>query len=149
MIFILFDQLFLALLGLCFCAGFYLAAGSRSYSIIAVHRLLTAVTSLVAAHGLWGTRALTPVVSRLQSTGSVVVVHGLSCSTTCGVFMAQGYNPCLLHWQVDSLPLSHQGSLREQLFYYIIYYMHIYPRWQLEIRSLLHTLIFLNQHLIF
>ena len=23
---------------------------------------------------------------------------------------AQGLNPCLLHWQVDSLPLSRQGS---------------------------------------
>ena len=22
----------------------------------------------------------------------------------------QGSNPCLLHWQVDALPLSHQGS---------------------------------------
>ena len=24
--------------------------------------------------------------------------------------LAQGLNPCLLHWQADSLPLSHQGS---------------------------------------
>ena len=30
-----------------------------------------------------------------------------------GIFLTQGSNPsllCLLHWQVDSLPLSHQGS---------------------------------------
>ena len=30
-----------------------------------------------------------------------------------GLFLTQGLNPsllCLLHWQVDSLPLSHQGS---------------------------------------
>ena len=27
-----------------------------------------------------------------------------------GIFPTQGPNPCLLHWQVDSLPLSHQGS---------------------------------------
>ena len=27
-----------------------------------------------------------------------------------GIFPTQGLNPCLLHWQVDSLPLSHQGS---------------------------------------
>ena len=26
-----------------------------------------------------------------------------------GIFLAQGLNPCLLHWQVDSLPLSHKG----------------------------------------
>ena len=27
-----------------------------------------------------------------------------------GIFPTQESNPCLLHWQVDSLPLSHQGS---------------------------------------
>ena len=30
---------------------------------------------------------------------------------TPGIFPTQGSNPCLLHWQVGSLPLSHQGSL--------------------------------------
>ena len=44
-----------------------------------------------------------------QSTGSIVVVHRLSCSMTCGIFLDQGLNLCLLHWQEDSLPLSHQG----------------------------------------
>ena len=24
-----------------------------------------------------------------------------------GIFLTQGSNPCLLHWQVNSLPLSH------------------------------------------
>ena len=27
-----------------------------------------------------------------------------------GIFLTQGSNPNLLHWQVDSLPLSHRGS---------------------------------------
>ena len=27
------------------------------------------------------------------------------------IFWTQGLNPCPLHWQVDSLPLSHLGSL--------------------------------------
>ena len=27
-----------------------------------------------------------------------------------GIFPTQGSNPCLLHWQVDSLPLNYQGS---------------------------------------
>ena len=36
-------------------------------------------------------------------------VHGLSCPAVCGIFLAR-WNPCLLHWQVDSLPLSPQGS---------------------------------------
>ena len=34
----------------------------------------------------------------------------LSCSTAYGIFPDQGSNPCLLHWQVDFLPLSQQGS---------------------------------------
>ena len=28
----------------------------------------------------------------------------------CGIFPDRGSNPCLLNWQADSLPLSHQGS---------------------------------------
>ena len=35
----------------------------------------------------------------------------LSRSTTCGILPDQGLNPCLLHWQADSLPLSHQETL--------------------------------------
>ena len=33
-----------------------------------------------------------------------------------GIFPNQGSNPCLLHWQVDSLPLKHQGSLDNSLY---------------------------------
>ena len=50
------------------------------------------------------------VAPRLQSTISIVKVHGLSCSAACGIFPDQGLNPCLLYGQADSLPLSHQGS---------------------------------------
>ena len=62
-----------------------------------------------------GTPALGPWASgaaavRLQSTGSVMLAHGLGCSEACGIFPDQGLHPCLLHWLVDSLPLSHQGS---------------------------------------
>ena len=51
----------------------------------------------------------------LQSTGSgragsVVLAHGPSCSTACGIFPDQGLNPCPLHWQADSQPPYHQGS---------------------------------------
>jgi len=46
----------------------------------------------------------------LQSTGLIVVAHGVSSSAACGIFLDPGSNPCLLHWQADSLPLSHQGS---------------------------------------
>ena len=40
----------------------------------------------------------------LQGPGSAVVAQGLSSSTARGVLMAQESNPCLLHWQADSLP---------------------------------------------
>ena len=45
-----------------------------------------------------------------QTTSSIVVVPGLSSSSACGIFLDRGLNPCLLHWQVDSLLLSHQGN---------------------------------------
>ena len=61
--------------------------------------LLIVVASSVAEH-------------RLLNTGLICAVHRLSCSEACGIFPDQGLNPRLLHWQVDSLPLSHQGSLR-------------------------------------
>ena len=48
--------------------------------------------------------------------GSVVVAHGLSFSEAYGTFLEQGSNPCLLQWQVDSIPLSHPGSLVTALF---------------------------------
>ena len=46
--------------------------------------------------------------SRAQAT--LVLAHGLSCSSACGYFPDQGPNPHPLHWQVDSYPLYHQGS---------------------------------------
>ena len=37
--------------------------------------------------------------------------HGtrLNCPTASEIFLAQGSNPCPLHWQAGSLPLAHQG----------------------------------------
>ena len=83
----------------------------RSFSLVEVHGLLTAVVSLVAEHGF-------------QSTDSVVVAHGFSCSAAYGIFLDQGSNLCLLHWQTGpgiksvspalavyiGIILSHQGS---------------------------------------
>ena len=48
------------------------------------------------------------------STGSTVV-QGLSCSWYVGSCPDQGLNLCLLHWEVDSLPPSLQGSPRTVL----------------------------------
>ena len=46
-----------------------------------------------------------------RRAGSVAVAHGPSRSAACGIFPDQGSNPCPLHWQADSQPLCHQGSL--------------------------------------
>ena len=35
---------------------------------------------------------------------------GLPFPQLQGIFPTQGLNPCLLHWQADSFPLSQQGS---------------------------------------
>ena len=69
-------------------------------------RLLAALTSLVEHRpsGAWIQRL------RLWSTGSVAGALRLSGSPACGSFPGQGSNPGLLHWQADSLPLSHLGS---------------------------------------
>ena len=70
----------LTVLGLCCCAGFSLVEMSRGYSTDAMLRLLIAVVSLVAKHGLQGALASVVVASRLQNTGSIVVAKGLSCA---------------------------------------------------------------------
>ena len=91
---------------------------SRGCSPAAVLGLLIAATSLV-----WSIRALRCTVSvvaapGLYSTGSVVVVHGFRPvrekfnqeAAAGGISPDQALSPFLLHWQVDSLSLSHKGS---------------------------------------
>ena len=75
--------------------GFSLVRGA---TLVTVCGFFIAMVSLVAEHELWGKRA------------SLVVAHGLSCSSVCGIFPDQGSNLCLLHRQAVSLLLSHQGS---------------------------------------
>ena len=71
--------------------SFSLVATSRSYSVAVVHTLLTWWPLLLRSTGLsYGTRAW------------------LLCSMWD--LPDQGSDLCLLHWQVDSLPLSHQGG---------------------------------------
>ena len=89
---------FLAALGLlqcCFRA--FSSCCEQGLLFVMRHGLFTAVTSLVADHGL-------------QSAGSAVVVRGLSRPLACGIFPDQGSNLLPLHWQADSQPLDHQQS---------------------------------------
>ena len=90
------------MLGLHCCTRFPLVAASEDYSPVAVRGLFITVASLIVAPGL-------------QSTGSVVVIRGLSCLTACGIFPGQGFKPCPWHRQADSLP-SRQGNLVRELF---------------------------------
>ena len=87
--------LFLAVLGLHCYTGFSPVAASGVHSPAAALRLLLAESSLVAELGL--------------GLGSCDA-HGPCCSPACGIFPDQGSNLCLLHGQVDSVPLSHQES---------------------------------------
>ena len=68
--------------------------------------LLWAQASHCGGSSCCGTRALgawaSPVAQGPQSTGPVVVVLGLSCSATCGIFLDQGSNPCPVHCKVYS-----------------------------------------------
>ena len=73
-------------------SGLALATVSRVYSLAVMHRLLVAVASLAAEHwfqgvwtsvavGLWLELQGSGVAAHgLQSVGSLVVMHGLSCS---------------------------------------------------------------------
>ena len=93
-------------------AGGHSLVAARRATLVAEHRFLSALISLVVQHSLecW------------PSTHS----NGLSCPTACGILLDQGSNPP--HWvwigsesshcigskspALDSLPLSHQGSPR-------------------------------------
>ena len=60
----------------------------------------------------------------LSSCGSWALEHRLSScwSAARGIFLDQGWNTCLLLWQVNSLPLSHLGSPDILSFYLILGY---------------------------
>ena len=104
------------MLGLQGCTDFFSSCIEQGLLSSCGARLLIAVPSLATEcgpQGAWASRVAAP---RLRSTGSGVVAHGLSWSTACGIFPDQGSNPRLQHWQVDSLPQSHQVSPSSQHF---------------------------------
>ena len=59
------------------------SCGERGYSLVAVQGLLIVVASREA-------RALGTQASVVRLTGSVVVVHGLSCPIAYGILVDQG-----------------------------------------------------------
>ena len=85
-----------------------LGCSEWDHSLAAVHGLLTAMAPLVVEHRLQHVQAL--LVCGSPGSRARAQWLWLSCSSACGIFPGQGSNPCLLHWQVDSLALSHQGN---------------------------------------
>ena len=100
---------FLAVLGLCCCTWAFSSCDEQG---------LLASWGPQASH-CWWLLLLQTTASRvcgLSSCSSRALEHwfnscgtcGLSCSTASELFPDQGSNPCLLHWQADSSPLSYQ-----------------------------------------
>ena len=79
----------MVLLGLPGCMGFSLVAASTACSPAAACGLLVAVASLAVEQGLQGTD-LQQLWLLALSNSSVVVAHGLSCSTAHGIFPGLG-----------------------------------------------------------
>ena len=97
---------------LCCVRSYFLSHNSHSGFGFLTHSCLRACSVVktcltLQSHGLRPTRLLCLWDSLGKNTGMG------SHSFFQGIFQAQGSNPhllCLLHWQEDSLPLSHQGS---------------------------------------
>ena len=89
------------------CAGLSPVLAGGGCSLGAVRRLLVAAAP-AEKRRLSGARASVAAALGLWGTVSAVMVSGLGCSVARGIFLAQGSNPRLLHWQVVSLPLGHQ-----------------------------------------
>ena len=99
--FFFFFNLFMAVLGLRFCARAPSSCSKRG-------PLLIDSSSWCA--GLSPSRPLPLWSTGSRRAGSAIVAHGPSCSTACGILPDQGSNPRPLHRQADSQPLRHQGS---------------------------------------
>ena len=93
----LFMYLFLAVLGLRFCARAFSNCGKWG-------------PRLIGCAGLSLSRPLPLQSTGSRRTGSVILAHGPSRSAARGIFPDQGSNLSPLHWQADSQPLRHQGS---------------------------------------
>ena len=128
----------LIVLGLC-CCRLVSSCGERGYSLVATRGLLTAVASLVEEDRLY--RA-----PRLYSTGLIVVAHGLSCSTACGILPDKGSHLCLLHWHVNALPLSYQESLRFAILSEI--WTCEYIKWSISLSIKFHLTLLNNRKII-
>ena len=93
--------------------GLFSGWASRGCPLVVLWRLLIAAASLAAEHRPQGAQASVLVAPGLSSTGSIFVVHRLSCLTALGIFPDQedqcrkSMFPALA---ADSLSPNHQGG---------------------------------------
>ena len=62
-----------------------------------------------------------PLVSSVLGISQAKILEWVALSSR--VFLIEGSNSCLLHWQVNSLPLSHLGSLTLMFHVYQIQHL--------------------------
>ena len=91
---------------------------------LAVLGFILALWAFFSSCGQWGLLSscnaqASLVVEHRHALGHrlIVALHGLSCSATCGILPDQGLNLCLLHWQADILPLSHEERSPSSLYW--------------------------------
>ena len=102
------NYLFLAVLGFHCCSGFCLIVAGWCYSncyVRASHCSDFSCGAQPLGHVGFSSCGSEALEHRLNSC-----VYWLSCSEASGIFPDQESNPCLPHWQVDSLLISHRGS---------------------------------------
>ena len=100
-----------------YCCLRWLLVAMCRLSLVAVSRVNTCYGTQAYCSGLscCGAQAL-GLWASIISVGAIAVVYRLRCSATRGIFLDRVLNLCLLPWQVDSLPLSHQGSPLSNIF---------------------------------
>ena len=97
--------------------------------------------SLAAARPLSGCGAWTPRWGAfsccgawaLECGGSVVVAHGLRCSSACGIFLDQGWNPCPLHCILNHWT-TREVSVRFKIANFILCEFYFLKRMRREIK---------------
>ena len=83
-------------LSLRWCSRLSLVVASGGYSSLQCTASYSGVFSCCRAQAS-GTQASIVVAHSLYNSGSVAVVHGLSCSVACEIFQDRGSNQCPLH----------------------------------------------------
>ena len=107
----------LAGLRLCCRTGFSLVVVSRGYPPLVGGGPLVAAAPLAGEQRLEGWRLQQLWLPGPRAQSQQLRCAGLVAPWHVGVFLDLVSNPCLLHWQVDSLLVSQQGSPKTSFSY--------------------------------